>query len=115
MFQPSEYLKGVEFDSYEAGSYNFANKIFHYIDKYIENTIKPWLEENDITKYRIYRLQEHERPFQLWLHEGSSETSSEPTENRPDNMLWFERGGYYVGAGIIFKNPKHRILFKLTF
>lgn len=104
MFKPTDYLKDVKFSSFEAESYTFSTRVLSHFKKYVDNTFMPWLEENNITKYRIYHL-----------HEAGSSDDSPPNEH----MLWqyrsFGGGSYFFGAGVVFKNPHHRLLFKLTF
>lgn len=99
LFRPSAYLAGVHFEPYESEGYYFPLKVFKHVEKYVESTIKPWLVENEITKYRIYHLNEH-GPHDVAPHE---------------DMVYSTRKSIYLGAGIIFKNPNHRLLFKLTF
>lgn len=102
LFKPTEYLKGVQFNGHESSYYGFEYKIFRYVAKYVDETIKPWLAENEITKFRIYHLNEQ-------VNVGFDE------EPNMKDMIWYKRTQMFIGAGIIFKNPDHRILFKLTF
>ncbi len=103
MFKPSEYLKDVDIDAVFRSYYGSEYRLFEHVKKYVDGTIRPWLDENNINKFRIYYLKEHAK------FEGFDEV------DKPSDMVYYHHGLVYLGAGIIFKNPDHRVLFKLTF
>lgn len=93
LFKPENYLP------LEALGRVFVrpSEVKQHIDKYFEETIKPWCAANEITKYRVVLLTEPRREY----------------EHTIENMI--NTGTRFYGGGIIFKRKSHAMLFKLSF
>lgn len=78
----------------------WANQIGPKLQEFFEGSIKPWLDENGITKFKVHYLMNEKK-------------------NPPDTpaMILTGNAGYscYAGLGLTFKRQSHRVLFKLVF
>ncbi len=107
LIRPSLYIQDVEDVVYQSSFFDRTKKFY-------ENHIEPWAADNNITKYRMFPIYFHADTIENLPEENYAIVGKRHTISY-DHIHFVGWTQHYLSAGIVFKNPDHLLMFKLTF
>jgi len=102
---------------YEDYSQTFAYQIVEAFGDFYLDQIKPWLDENDITKVRFLNVRKKISSNGITRLMTIRGEIQPPIMENPDSTVWVETPWEheFISVGVKFKDPQHYLMFKLRF